>query len=133
MPFDLITLRIFFHLFFSIRFTRSSFIFCSDELDIASRAALPALSRPSKAPDFEDDQEGENEDEAFVKQASETRQSFYCFLIFGQGQAAWAQARNQMQSRISANTGAKTDANPFSIGDEDEDAFARELDQAMRQ
>lgn len=39
-----------------------------------------------------------------------------------------------MQSRISANTGAKTEVgNPFSIGDEDEDAFARELDQAMRQ
>lgn len=90
----------------------------SDELDIASRAAPPALSLSSKAPVFEDDQDGENEDEAFVKQ----------------GQAAWAQARSQMQSRISANTGAKTEVgNPFSIGDEDEDAFARELDQAMRQ
>ena len=90
----------------------------------------------SDAPDFEDDQEGENEDEAFVKQACVAGFVVYCLLIFDQGQAAWAQARSQMHSRISASTatGAKTDvANPFSIGDEDEDAFARELDQAMRQ
>jgi hypothetical protein len=40
-----------------------------------------------------------------------------------------------MQARISANPGgAKADVgNHFSIGDDDEDAFARELDQAMRQ
>ena len=55
-------------------------------------------------------------------------------LMFRQGQAAWAQARSQMQARISSNTSAKSDVgNHFSIGDDDEDAFARELDQAMRQ
>jgi hypothetical protein len=59
---------------------------------------------------------------------------FLRLLIFPQGQAAWAQARSQMQARISSNASAKLDvANPFSIGDDDEDAFARELDQAMRQ
>ncbi len=37
-----------------------------------------------------------------------------------------------MQARISSNTVAKPDVgNHFSIGDDDEDAFARELDQAM--
>lgn len=92
----------------------------SDELDITSRSSAPPARPTSNDPvDADDDDLAEqHEDEAFVKQ----------------GQAAWALARSQMQARISSNASSKTDiGNHFSIGDEDEDAFARELDQAMRQ